>query len=331
MTNGPWVIQQWTTGQQISLVRNPAWADKIDGSVTAISIDFNARAADSVLRLAVDAAAPAGETVQTAPESVVVLGFSAERIVTQPDTVRRALALAIDRDGLIKALQGAKIPGSTNWVAASRFSPSGTSADNSGYDPSAAKTAITTSAIPGCSRVPEKFDFVTDGSPNQTAIESNLFAQWKAVLGCPAAVFTTETVNSDKLRAITRAAINSDLQINASAAPRPHLWIASWSADYPDSIAWAADGLHCQYGYLRTNVTCGDPDAQLDKAGSEPDSARRLAEYAKAESDWFSTGGTFPVAPLYITLAMRASPSWLSGLADHGAFRFDQWSAATHN
>jgi oligopeptide transport system substrate-binding protein len=330
MTSGPWAIQSWATGQQMTLVRNPTWTDKIDGSVTTISADFTNPTADSVQRLAINATAPAGETIESAPESIVVLGFSAERVVTQPDVIRRALALAIDRNGLVKALQTANIPGAANWQAASHFTPTGITPDNSGYDPAKAKVAITSSTIPGCSRVPEKFDFVTDGSPTQIAIETNLFAQWKATLGCPSAIFTTETVKADKLLAITRATTNSDLQINASALPRPHLWIASWSADYPDANAWSADGLHCQYGYLRTNVTCADADTQLDKAGIEADPAKRQTEYAQAETSWFSAGGTFPVAPLYVTLTQRAHPGWLTEFADHGAFRFDQWLAAAH-
>ena len=328
MTDGPWLLTNWTAAQGMTLIRNNSWPDKIVGTVTTVTVSFSS-AAGMVQRLPPGGTAPAGDVLQTSAQSVVVLGFSAERLVTQPDTIRRALALAIDRAGLVRALQTAAIAGAAQWQPASHFTPVGTAADNSGFDPAAAKAALTASTIPGCSRVPEKFDFVTDGSPLQIAIETTLFAQWKAALGCPAAIFTTETASADKLRAITRAAINSDLQINASALPRPHLWIAAWSADYPDQNAWAADGLHCQYGYLRTNITCGDPDKQIDSAGVEADPAKRQADYNAAETGWFSAGGTFPVAPLYITLALRSHPATVSGIADHGAFRFDQWSVSS--
>ncbi len=325
LTDGPFALKSWNRGQQAELIRNPLWPDKADGNVTDVIATFNAPpAADGVARLAHSANAPQGTTIQTAPQTVVALGFSAERIITQPDSTRRALALAIDRNALLKAL-----PDAADWLPASRFTPTGI-ADNSGYAPDAAKNALAASPIQGCNKLPEKFDFVTDGSADQTIIAQTLLAQWKTVLGCNTTVFTVHSVSPDVQLAIARAAVNADFQIDPSAAPRPHLWIASWQADYPDPNAWAADGLHCQYGYLRPVVPCGAADTLLDQAGTEGDAGKRLAEYSQAETNWFGQTGTFPVAPLYVTLAVRVHPVWLSGVADHGAFRFDQWTSTAH-
>jgi ABC-type oligopeptide transport system substrate-binding subunit len=323
LTDGPWALKDWTHGAALDLVRNPVWPDAPIGNLTDISIGLTANASADFTRvdLAAGTAIPAGFTVQSAPDASVVLGFSGENTLIKNDAVRHALAFAIDRSALVKAL-----PAGTA-IAASRFAPTGT-ADNSGFAPDAAKTALAASPIPACNRLPDKLTLAVEDSPAGAASATTLISGWNAVLGCNPTSFTVVRLSADALQKIAHAEVNSDLSSNG--APRPLLWIATWRAEYPDANAWAGDALHCQFGFMRTYSTCGDAETQIDLAGKEADPGKRAAEYVQAETTWFSPTGSFPVAPLYTTLAARAHQPWLTNIADAGALRFDQWQAAAH-
>jgi len=328
LTDGPWALAAWTPGQKATLVRNSLWPIPVTGNLSTIDVTFGQPpTADQVARLDHGSAPPKASVLASAPGAVYVLGFSAERTLTQPDTIRRALSLAIDRQAVIKSLPDS---GSLNPLAASTFTPTD-KADNSGSNPDAAKQALAISPIPGCLHLNELFDFVTDGSPDQTAIAQNLLDQWHTVLNCSPVLFTLETVSPEVLLQIVRAATRSDQQIDASAKPRPHLWLATWRAEYSDPNGWAGDGIHCTFGFLRADVPCDAADQLIDQAGTLADPAARQTAYAQAESMYFDPkSGTFPVAPLYVIPDLAAHPAWLSNLSVKGAFRFDQWTVAAH-
>ncbi len=323
LTNGPWALKDWTRGASLNLMRNPAWPDAPVGNLTDVAISLTLGAPADFTRLdpGLPAAPPAGFVVQRTPAASVVLGFSGENTLIKNAVVRRALAFAIDRNALVKALPD------DSAITASRFTPTGT-ADNSGFAPDAAKSTLAASPIPACNRLPDKLTLAVEDSPSGAAAAQVLVSGWNAILGCNPTSFSILKLPADALQRIAHAEVNTDLSSNGT--PRPLLWIASWRAEYPDLNAWTGDGLHCQFGFMRTYAACGDAEVQIELAGHEADPAKRAAEYAQAETDWFGSAGSFPVAPLYTMLAARTHQSWLTNIADGGALRFDQWRAATH-
>ncbi len=323
ITNGPFALKSWDRANSAELIRNPLWLDALTGNVTNIAVAFskdtNTFTNADFARIDPTAAQTlkdAGLTVQSVPRSVTILGFSAERTITQTDAVRRALALSINRDALIKALPAGSV------MTTSFLLPTN-APDNRGYMPDAAKAALTASSIPGCNRLPEKFDLAIDTSPASVILAQTLIEGWKTTLGCLTTVFNIRKVSDTTLQDIANATVNVDESQNGT--PRPQLWIATWTPDYDDPNAWVADALHCQYGYLHANVACGNADTLVDQAGREPDAAKRADAYKQAEAIWFGPNGTYPVVPLYTTLEAHAYASWLTGIANHGALRFDLW------
>ncbi len=333
ITDGPWVMTDWTRGQQMTLVRNPLWPDAPTGNVERVAISFvapdavaqqfvsesadfarlDARAVPTIRQAKPDA------SLLTAQQSVTVLGFSLERPAVANESFRRALSQAIDRDDLVKtAWPGMALP-------ASRFTPLGVIGapqdrpDNRGFAPDTARAALIASGLVNC-KPPEKLTFLVDDQPQSAAVAQAIIGQWQATLGCNPAWFSIRTASSSVVQDVAHNAVNAEV------GPRPHLWIFSWSADYPDANAWTGDALHCQFGFLRSGLACGEADKLVDAAALETDPARRAEAYSQAETIWFGPTGTFPVAPLYMTFNVVGIQPGLTGVTANGPARFDLWT-----
>ncbi len=267
------------------------------------------------------------DVVQSTPGQVVtVLGFSIERPIVNKQAFRRALSQAIDRSDLVKtAFPGAALP-------MSRFTPPGAIGgptappDNSGFNAESARAALLEAGNTNC-RLPDKLTLVVEDQPQSLAVANKLLAAWRNVLNCSGDLFTLYKGNAATVQSVAHGTINSN---SPNTDLRPELWIYSWTPDYPDANAWTGDALHCQYGFMRTAIPCGDADALIDKAFTEVDSAARQDEYTQAETMWFGEQGTFPVAPLYVSLDFVAQQPWLKGATAHGPLRFDLWSLSAH-
>jgi oligopeptide transport system substrate-binding protein len=337
LSNGPWSLADWTRGQSMTLVRNSLFPDAPAGNVERVSVAF-VTSPDTIAQQFVGGTIDfarlepgvLGAVRQAKPDlvliepghSVVVLGFSIERNIVQNENLRRAFSHAIDRDALVnQILPGAAIP-------ASRFTPPGIIGgptdlpDNGGFSVASAKAAMTAAGLANC-RLQEKLDLVVEDQPQMVALAKVIIAQWQANLGCNPASFNIRTLPLNNVQAIAHAALNIS---DPREPPRQQIWLAAWSADYADANAWLGDAVHCQYGYLRSNLACGEPDTLVDEGALETDPAKRVATYLQAESLWFGTNGTFPVAPLYMTLNAVGQQATLKGATPNGLARFDLWT-----
>jgi ABC-type transport system substrate-binding protein len=159
------------------------------------------------------------------------------------------------------------------------------------------------------------------------ALAKALVAQWQTSLGCNPFQFIVKKASPETLQNVAHGTVNTN---DPNALPRPEMWIYWWSPDYPDANAWSGDAIHCQYGFLRTGVACGDGDALVDQAFLETDNAKRADLYSRAEESWFGPQGTFPVAPLYVSINYVAQQPWLKGATVNGPMRFDLWMLGDH-
>ncbi len=340
ISSGPWVLTDWTRDQHMTLIRNPLWPDPFTGNVERVDISFAASTSAAAQQFLSDSAdfvrldttslpmvkQAKPDVVLSAPNAAVtVLGFSLERPPINNEAFRRALSLAIDRDALVKQVAG------DTAISTSRFTPPDLiggptdTPDNQGFAPDSAKAALAASGINGCT-LAQKLDLVVEDTPQTVAVAQALVSQWQTVLGCRPASFNIRKSPLPVVQAVAHAAISTS--DSNKETPRPHLWIASWTGDYPDANAWTGDGVHCQYGYLRTGIACGEADKAVDAAALEKDPAKRAELYKKAETIWFGPGGTFPAAPLYMTLNAIGRQPALKGVTASGPARYDLWTVS---
>jgi oligopeptide transport system substrate-binding protein len=336
LTNGPWVISAWTPGQQMTLIRNLLWPDPMPGNVEQVVVSFvqtpealaqqfssgsaDFARLDSASALAAKQVNPDG-VLMSPEQAVAVLGFSGERKVTSSGAFRRALAQSINREALVsQVLPGAAVP-------TSRFTPPGAIGsptdppDNSGYQPEGARAALSAAGFAKC-KLPEKLTLVVEDRPAMVALAKALIEQWETVLGCRADSFAIRAAPLNYVEAVAHAAISASEKTDP---PRAQLWLVTWRPDYADANAWLGDGLHCQFGFLRPGLPCGEADKRVDAAALEADPVKRAALYQEAESLWFGSEGSFPVAPLFLSYEVVGQQARLKGATTSGSQWFAGW------
>jgi oligopeptide transport system substrate-binding protein len=336
MTSGPFALQSWQpTG--MTLTRNPFWSDGYAGNVEQVEVVFSSdtftpvtlistSAADFARLDAVDIAsarAALPELLHTAEGSTLTLiGFSPDRAMVELTEVRRALSFALDREALAEQF----FPGVEQ--AATQVTPSNVVAapqlGSALYDPVQAQSYLTTAGFANCADVPEKLILlVPEEDPIWAEVGNAIIQQWITLFGCNPALFEVKTIERTLLIDLMHSTYDPE------KVTRSHMWLATWTADYPDANNWIYDVLHCQYGYIRTGRECEAGDAYLDSAAVEFDLAERTKLYTQAEEHFFGPNGTFPVIPLFISTAARLQQPWLSGVSNAGSARYDLWTVDT--
>ncbi len=330
MTNGPFALST-RAASGMTLVRNPYWPDSFAGNVEQIDITFTTDPTSAITNGSVDMArllpAQAAALRSTSPDLVysaegttlTLLGFSYERNLVNTPEVRRALANALDRNALISQF----FP--EQDMPQMRFTPPGVVAAPAfvapAADPAQAQAQFSAAGYPACEGVPENtILLVPDDDPLWTDLGTVITQQWAATLGCNPALFEVQALSRVLLIELSHAAYDPE------AVTRSHIWLITWSSDYPDANGWIADALHCHYGYIKTGRECDATDALLDQAAVEMDTAKRADLYSQAEEAFFGPNGTFPVIPLFISTSDWAQQPWLKDVNLYGPARYDLWT-----
>ncbi|MBN1565104.1 MAG: hypothetical protein JXA10_14765 [Anaerolineae bacterium] len=334
ITSGPYVLQDWQASG-MTLIRNPFWPDDYAGNVAQVDVVFNSDTftattlistnnADSArLLTAADVASARATTpdlLHSAEGSTLtMIGFSPERAMIELTEVRRAFSFAIDRAALAQQF----FPGTEQAIA--QITPSTVvAAPNvvaSLYNPDRAQSYFTTAGFANCADVPEPMILlVPEEDPVWVEMGNAIIQQWTTLFGCNPALFEVKTIARTTLIDLAHSTYDPE------KVTRPHLWLTTWTADYPDANGWIYDVLHCQYGYIRTGRACEAGDTYLDSATLEADVTARADLYTQAEEHFFGANGTFPVIPLFISTAARLQQPWLSGVSDAGSARYDLWT-----
>lgn len=332
LSNGPYVLQS-ADSSGMALTRNPHWPDAFEGNVEQIEIAFSGETTSpsslisggqvDMVRLetgdiSAARAAASDQFKSSTGQTLVLLGFSYDRALVNVPEIRRALALSIDREALVTQF----FPDQA--LAITQFTPQGVIAapDFNGLalNLSQAQADYTTAGFPGCAGVPEKLlILVPEEDPIWAQFGQSIVDQWAANLACSPALYEVRTLPRTLLIELSHATYDQE------AVTRSHIWMATWSADYPDANAWISDALHCRYGYLKTGRECDAADTLMDQAAVEMDLAKRAELYAEAEEYFFGPNGTFPVIPLYISVSAWLQQPWLTEVNEFGPARYDLW------
>jgi ABC-type transport system substrate-binding protein len=336
-TSGPWVLESFVQGEAARLTANPHWPLEREGNLEALTLrfDLSPEALPSAL---------AGGEIQAArlvggatlPESASgdggtlrLLGFSFNALASNglpipspldSPLVRRALALALDRPALVAAVYGASAG------AAERFTPASAiaapSVRGAGYNATLAQSTLAEAGYPACTGL-GVLTLAVDEDPRHLRMAQTLVGQWGAALGCTAETFPiVQTTRADVL-----ASAHGMVDLLEGQARYP-LWLATWTADYPDAQGWIGEALHCAYGYFRVGRPCDGVDSLLDQASVISDVLTRFPLYNQAETAFFGDGGSFPVVPLALERHAWAVDPRLEGLPRYGPWQFDRWTLA---
>ncbi|MGX1100142.1 ABC transporter substrate-binding protein [Amorphus sp. MBR-141] len=273
--SGPYEFEDWQRGVSVTLKRNDAYWGAKGAFETAVfravpdastrMADLQAGSADLVVSLDSDQAnqleAAAGVKpliVQT--ERVAFLGLNTMKPPFDNVDVRKAVAYAIDKEGIAEGLLagGEKVvgelvaPASFGWVDGIEAYP---------YDPDKAKALIADAGVQG-----EKVVFDTAPVYDQRVIQA--VQQMLADVGLDVEISLTDmSTYLGKAR-------------NADPAARPQISFGRWSCACQDADGIMFPLLHSGSSWSR--YASPQLDALLDEGRSSLDEGVRLAAYAKA-------------------------------------------------
>ncbi len=315
--NGPFVLQEWRAGQRIVVARSPTYWDA--AAVRLREIDFYPFTVDAEERAfragqlhVTDALPPAKIAAyrRDAPPLLRIdplLGTYFYRLnVARPPLgdvrVRRALALAVDRQAIVeKILRG-------DQLAASAFTPPGMA----GYTPPAglatdfatARRLLAEAGFPGGKGLPS-LELLFNSSESHRAIAEAVQETWRRELGVDVRLVNMEN------NSVLDARRTGSFQILRS----------SWSADFADPqnflALWTGDSGNNFTGWA-------DPayDALLRQAELAIDRTQRFALLQQAEARLLEAAPLIPV--YYYTHVFLLQPSvkgWHPTLLDHHPYK----------
>jgi oligopeptide transport system substrate-binding protein len=342
-TSGAFTVQPSVPVEQgYQLLLNPAWPFERAGNVEGVQITFDAEGKDSytawqngdlaltLLPASELASAPFDSDPRyrlLAEPAVVLLALSYETPPFDNPDVRRALALATDRDAILRQ---AVLPNGESGLAVTSLIPPG-SADapaygstGAGMDVEGARAALAAAGYSGCRRLPQ-VNIMVDDQPMSKAIGEALAAQWSSAFGCPVGVIQVVVDSFQNVQTTMREPVTSD-----RIAHRAGVILLGWQAEYPAAHHWLADIIGCPekypFAYLNQARPCGEVDSRIGQVSGSTDPRTRMSAYEAIEKSLFDASGEMPVIPLFVFTRAVAAQSWLEvHPLRAGPLRFDQW------
>lgn len=343
LTSGPYALAV-ADDAGMTLVANPYWPLDRAGNAATVELSFADGVADAWAAGDLDAAVvAAGELMTGLPDGAEprliflpqasLLAFNYEVPPLENVDVRRALSLALDREGII----GEVLPEyGVEGIAANMLTPPGTALAPTdagiGTDPEAARAALEAAGYGECRGLPA-ITLLTDESALSLAIAERAVAGWQEVLGCEESTFTIE---QQPLFDVLTVLEPRPAEVKVTGLPepvRPGIVALSWQGDYPDTQHWLADLLGCRElfpgSFLDAQRECIDAEQLLAAAAGDHDDDRRAADYREVAEAFFGPEGEFPVIPVYHQARALAVQPWVRIPSQVGsALRFDGWTVA---
>jgi oligopeptide transport system substrate-binding protein len=331
-SSGPWVIASQTPGEGITLVANPEWPVAGDGNLTTVEVHFAADDASAYAAFQAgeaDIAPLPGEQAQAATllrvePRVTFLVFATDQFPMDDVRVRRALAAAIDRQGLVdETLSGDGIVTSGFAPPGSMATPGHSGAPAPSSDLNYAKEQLAAAGYPNCQLFP-RVTLMIDKSRRSMDLAQAVVQMWQNNLLCNDTRFD---IQQGDMRLLLEG-VNTPLA--AEWQTRPQISLVTWQADYPDAANWLGDLLHCQRGYFQIGRSCELVDDLIERAAEQRGADARAALYAEAEALLFGKEGLQPIAPLFTDVQPLAVQSSLTVPTSTppliiGPMRYDRW------
>jgi oligopeptide transport system substrate-binding protein len=280
-TLGPYLIKDWKRGRSIELERNPGYHGEPPAVAAVEAViepsDAKARAlfesgkldilldarTDDLVRFRAQAETGQVRVAQFPYLATYYLGFNVEAGPLKDRSVRRALALAVDREAIPAVLQGGQ-SAATGWIPPGieghRDGP--TRLDGTLYD---ARGLLTRAGFPEGARFP-KLTFWIEKFDGAEAVGD----------------FIGRSLH-DKLGIEVERHVGSSSEFQkALAAGKESFFLGHWGADFPDPANFL-EVFRTGSGTNYTRWSDTGFDGRLSAAGNTLDPAARLAAFAEAE------------------------------------------------
>ncbi len=292
--SGPYMLNRISPDEVVVFERNPnyhtpapvrylAYMVNPGGSGLSLyqagEIDVTGLAAEDALRIRNDAADPLHAQLTTvASMCTTYIQVDPARAPFDDPAVRRAFALAVDRQGIVE-----KLSSNTDLPATTILPPAmpGYSADVAtlAYDPEAAKAALAESTYAG-KTLPEVTLTIDGYGDDPGDYVKALIGTWRQVLGVTVRVEQLDPVDFPRL---TR-----------EGERKGQLLTAGWCADYPDPENFLDALFYPGKEYNYAALDNAELNSLLEAARTEPDPAARIKLYNEAERLILSEGFAIP-------------------------------------
>jgi peptide/nickel transport system substrate-binding protein/oligopeptide transport system substrate-binding protein len=330
---GPFMLKEWKHGERLQFTPNPYY---YRGSVQIDSIDMplipDPKTAFDLYRTGgLDimgsqqfpntlAATMVGQPdfKQQAQFFDAYVGFNNKKAPLDNVKLRRALALAVDKDTLTQKVLGG------GAVTAKGILPPGLPGFNAGlksltFDAAAAKAELAAAGFADPAKVPKLTLSYTSGQSDFDKVATTLQQMWKQNLGITVQLAGVEQARfNDDLTAMANSPDSSDIE----------MYISVWGADYPDPQNFLSQQLRTGVG--NNNGHWSDPnfDRLVDLADVERDNAKRMDLYHQAEQIAIDGVGWLPLYHGSGNLLMRPTIRGLSYTAQ--GLTTDDWTQVTN-
>lgn len=328
-TSGPYTLESWHHGLEISLIKNPLWPkteevqiERVKGAIvpeeaTALAmyenneVDTVTVAPREIDRIRADSVL--GIELYNAPESCTAyLGFTNNKAPLNDVRVRRALVQAIDRQSLIdNVLKGGEIL-ATSFAPPGIFGAPPPGEVGLHYDPEAARASLQ-EYLDEVDMTIEDFNalriyIMTIDHESNIDLMSAIQQMWQETLG----IKTRLDVQEYKVYLDT-------ISVETPLVEMPHIWWTGWCADYADENNWVHDVFNVRASFNDLRRNCLNPNCEevypteFDEltaiAALEPDPAKRIELYAEAER--ILAEDEVAYAPLYYATSLILTKPWL--------------------
>ena len=323
VSNGPFTLKEWKPNDKLVVQKNPRYWDESSVQLKEIhfypiestdteELAFRAgelHATNEVPASKTDAYRQAGTTLRIEP----YYGVYYYRVNMDPQKgsnpalkkaeVRRALAMSIDREAIVKnVLRGGQL-------AAWSFVPPGPGGyqtrDKLKYDPEGARKLLAEAGYPGGKGVP-KISILINTSEQHKAVAEAVQAMWKKELGIEV------EINNQEWKVYLAAQNNMDYMVSRSG----------WIADYPDPNSFL--NIHTTNN---GNNNTGFANAKFDKlildSWSAGASGKRTGMLQDAEGLLLAD---MPVVPIYFYtrryLIQSSVKGWFPNMLDDHPWKY---------
>jgi oligopeptide transport system substrate-binding protein len=307
--NGPYVLNEWTHDDHITLTANENYWGDDQPTVTTIVYRMQPNEATALIAYEngeldmtpiplADAARFDGnaEQLQYAQLGTSGLQFNVTKEPFDNVDVRRAFTAAIDRDTFVNDVRGGVGQATTSWLPPGIPGYDAERGTDYAFDADAAKQFLADAGFPEGEGLPEVTLTVGD-SQNESLSAQFVQEQIKRNLGVDIGIETLESATFED-RFLT-----SDFQVT----------LGGWSADYADAENWLPSLWGTDQGNNISLYSNPEFDGLMEQAAAELDDQARTDLYAQGEEILIDEDAAF--GPIYHSVKNWLVKPWVEGIA----------------